>query len=133
MAMNAPIKVSTPAYDLAAFAQSLGDVPVETDAKILQKKSRDFFWFSPVLKRQLQSKVAELVVMPRDEADVIRVAGAAARHRVPITIRGGGTGNYGQCVPVQGGVVLDMSALNAIEWQKGALVRVRSGRKMHLI
>jgi FAD/FMN-containing dehydrogenase len=133
MAVNAPTKVSNQGYDLAAFAASLGDVPVETDPKILVKKSRDFFWFSPVLKRQLQGKLAELVVAPRDEADVIRVAGSAARYRVPITIRGGGTGNYGQCVPVQGGVVLDMSALSAIEWQKGALLRVGAGRKMHHI
>jgi FAD/FMN-containing dehydrogenase len=132
-AMNAPTKVSNHNYDLAAFAAALGDVPVESDPKTIQKKSRDFFWFSPVLKRQLQGKVADLVVVPRDEADVVRVAGAAARYRVPITIRGGGTGNYGQCVPVQGGVVLDMSALNAIEWQKGPLLRVGSGRKMHLI
>ncbi|MGB7100442.1 MAG: FAD-binding protein, partial [Xanthobacteraceae bacterium] len=101
--MNAPTKVSNHNYDLAAFAGALGDVPVESDPKTIQKKSRDFFWFSPVLKRQLQGKVADLVVVPRDEADVVRVATAAARYRVPITIRGGGTGNYGQCVPVRGG------------------------------
>jgi FAD/FMN-containing dehydrogenase len=131
--MSAPTEVSNSKYDLAAFAESLGDVPIETDTRILQKKSRDFFWFSPVLKRQLQDKVAELVVVPRDETDVMRIASAAARYRVPITIRGGGTGNYGQCVPVQGGVVLDMSALNEIEWQNGALLRVGAGRKMHHI
>jgi FAD/FMN-containing dehydrogenase len=119
--------------DLDSFVGALGDVPVERDPKTLQKKSRDFFWYSPVLKRELQGKLADIVVVPRDEADVVRVAGAAARYRVPITIRGGGTGNYGQCVPVQGGVVLDMSNLRAIEWQKGALVRVGSGCKMHLI
>lgn len=131
--MNAPAKASVAAYDLDAFAASLGDVPIQTDPKTLHKKSRDFFWFSPVLKRQLQDKIADLVVVPRDEADVVRVAGAAARYRVPITIRGGGTGNYGQCVPVQGGVVIDMGALSSIEWQKGALLRVGAGRKMHLI
>ena len=119
--------------NLELFAGSLGDVPVETDPKILRKKSRDFFWFSPVLKRQLQDKIADLVVVPRDEADVMRVAGMAARYRVPITIRGGGTGNYGQCVPVEGGVVLDISGLDAIEWQNGAMLRVGAGRKMHHI
>jgi FAD/FMN-containing dehydrogenase len=133
MAMNVPTGVSNSKYDLAAFARSLGDMPIETDSRILQRKSRDFFWFSPVLKRQLQDKVAELVVVPRDEVDVIRIASAAARHRVPITIRGGGTGNYGQCVPVRGGVVLDISALNEIAWQNGALLRVGAGRKMHHI
>jgi FAD/FMN-containing dehydrogenase len=122
-----------PGYDFAAFVAALGDVPIETDPKIIHRKSRDFFWFSPVLKRQLNDRLADLVVAPRDEADVMRAASAAARHRVPVTVRGGGTGNYGQCVPIQGGIVLDMSALNAIEWQKGALLRVGAGRKMHLI
>jgi FAD/FMN-containing dehydrogenase len=131
--MNAPVTASDHGYDLAAFTAALGDVPIENDPKILQRKSRDFFWFSPVLKRQLQDKVADLVIAPRDEADVMRAASAAARHRVPITVRGGGTGNYGQCVPVRGGAVLDMSALSAIEWQKGPVVRVGSGRKMHQI
>jgi FAD/FMN-containing dehydrogenase len=119
--------------NLELFAGSLGDVPIETDPKILRKKSRDFFWFSPVLKRQLEDKIADLVVVPRDEADVVRIAGMAARYRVPITIRGGGTGNYGQCVPVEGGVVLDIGGLDAIEWQNGAMMRVGAGRRMHHI
>jgi len=131
--MNPLTKISQPPYDLAAFAADLGDIPIETDPKTLYKKSRDFFWFSPVLKRQLEGKVGELLVEPRNEADVMRIAGAAARHRVPITIRGGGTGNYGQCVPVQGGAVVDMMALDAIEWQRGALLRVGAGRKMNHI
>jgi FAD/FMN-containing dehydrogenase len=117
-------------YDFGAFAAALGDVPVSDNPKTLATKSRDFFWFSPVLKRQLQGKVADLIVSPRDESDVIRVAAAAARYRVPVTVRGAGTGNYGQCIPVQGGIVLDMSALTAIEWQKGALLRVGAGRRM---
>jgi FAD/FMN-containing dehydrogenase len=133
MAATAPAAISGRDYDLAAFVAELGDVPIEDDPKILYKKSRDFFWFSPVLKAQLQGKVADLVVAPRDEADVMRIGRAAARYRVPVTVRGGGTGNYGQCVPVRGGIVLDIAALDAIEWQKGALVRVGAGRKMHLI
>ena len=133
MAVTARIKAAKGGYDLAALVAALGDVPVEDDPKILHRKSRDFFWFSPVLKTQLQGRVADVVVVPRNETDVLRIASAAARYRVPVTIRGGGTGNYGQCVPVQGGIILDMTALDAIEWQKGPLVRVGSGRKMHLI
>lgn len=140
--MTSPSEVSTaaspsrrdqPDYDLSALVAALGDVPLEQDPRNLQRKSRDFFWFSPVLKTQLQGCVADLVALPRDEADVMRVASAAARYRVPLTVRGGGTGNYGQCVPVRGGIVLDMAALDAIEWQRGGLVRVGAGRKMHLI
>jgi len=131
--MNEPARIGKRDYDLGAFLAAIGDVPVTDDQTVRNHKSRDFFWFSPVLKRQLQGKVADLIVSARDEADVIRVASAAARHRVPVTVRGGGTGNYGQCVPVEGGIVLDMMALNAIEWQKGALLRVGPGKKMHEI
>src|SRR5271165_4201564 len=98
--MDDNIEASRRRYDLEGFIAALGDVPATADPKTLAVKSRDFFWFSPILKRQLQGLVADLVVSPRDEPDVIRVAGAAARFRAPLTIRGGGTGNYGQCVPV---------------------------------
>jgi FAD/FMN-containing dehydrogenase len=128
--MNANDTQSKRRYALEAFADSIGDTPTTADPKTLALKSRDFYWFSPVLKRQLQGTVADLVVSPRNEADVRRVAGAAAWHRIPLTIRGGGTGNYGQCMPVQGGVVLDMASVDAIEWRRGALLRVGAGRRL---
>jgi FAD/FMN-containing dehydrogenase len=108
----------------------LSDIPHVTDARLVRQKSRDFFWYSPVLNRQLQDCTAQAVLSPRDEADVIRIAAACVRHKVPITARGGGTGNYGQAVPLQGGVILDMTALDAIEWQRPGMVRVGPGRKL---
>jgi FAD/FMN-containing dehydrogenase len=96
----------------------------------VKRKSRDFFWYSPVLNEQLKAKFADAVVMPRDEADVIRAAAACAKARIPLVVRGAGTGNYGQAVPLEGGVVLDMTALDAIEWMRPGLVRVGAGRKM---
>src|SRR5262245_10539692 len=95
----------------AAFRRDLADIPLLEDAGSLRIRSRDFFWFSPVLKDVLEDKRAELVAMPRDKTEVIRLAAACARHRVPLTVRGGGTGNYGQAVPLAGGVVLDMTRL----------------------
>jgi len=81
----------------------LGDIPVITESKVVRRRSRDFFWYSPILNEQLDGKSADLIVAPRSEADVIRTAAACARHRVPITVRAGGTGNYGQAVPLKGG------------------------------
>ena len=108
----------------------ISDIPFTTEPAQVRQKSRDFFWYSPVLNRQLHGLSAEAVVSPRDEADVMRVAAACFRHRVPITARGGGTGNYGQAVPLHGGVVLDMTALDTIEWQRPGMLRVGPGRKM---
>ena len=36
------------------------------------------------------------------------------RHGVPLTVRGAGTGNYGQCVPLDGGVVMLTTGLQRI-------------------
>jgi len=79
----------------------------------------------------LKDKLADMVVTPRDENEVVRLAGACARHRIPLTVRGGATGNYGQCVPLEGGVVLDMTALDRIEWHRPGIVRVAAGGKLN--
>jgi FAD/FMN-containing dehydrogenase len=119
--------------NLARLVDDLGDVPVVTDPRIVRRRSRDFFWYSPVLNEQLNGKSADLVVSPRNEADVIRVAASCARHRVPITVRAGGTGNYGQAVPLRGGVLLDVMALDGIRWTKLGLMRVGAGEKLNTI
>jgi FAD/FMN-containing dehydrogenase len=96
----------------------------------VRRKSRDFFWYSPVLNAELAQKSADLVITPQNEADVIRIAAAAVRHRLPVTARGAGTGNYGQAVPLEGGVLVDMTALDIIEWCRPGVVRTGPGIKM---
>ncbi|WP_213771920.1 FAD-binding oxidoreductase [Bradyrhizobium sp. dw_78] len=118
---------------LARLVADLGDIPVVTDPRVVRRRSRDFFWYSPILNEQLDGKSADLIVAPRDEAEVVRVAAACARHRIPITVRAGGTGNYGQAVPLQGGVLLDITALTGIEWFKPGVVRVGAGAKLNAI
>ena len=115
---------------LDRLLDELADIPHTVEPALVRQKSRDFFWYSPVLNRQLRGCCAQAVVSPRHEADVVRVAAACFRHGVPITARGGGTGNYGQAVPLHGGVVLDMTGLDTIEWQRPGMLRVGPGRKM---
>lgn len=122
-----------PSRSLAALVADLSDIPTVTEPKIVRRRSRDFFWYSPILNEQLDGKSADLIVTPRDEAEVVRIAAACARHRVPLTVRAGGTGNYGQAVPLQGGVLLDVTALAAIEWTKPGMVRVGAGAKMNAL
>ncbi len=113
-----------------ALLAELDGIAVETDRALVRQKSRDFFWYSPVLKRQLNAVTAEAVVMPKTEAEVARVLAAAFRHRVPVTPRGAGTGNYGQAMPIRGGIVLDLSALDRILWAKPGVVRTEAGAKL---
>ena len=116
--------------DWTAFKQALGTIPHADDPATLRLKSRDFYWFSPILKDQLDGKLAELVVLPRSEAEVIEVAALAARFRLPLTVRAGGTGNYGQSVPLAGGILLDVSALDQTIWVKPGAGRFQAGSRL---
>jgi FAD/FMN-containing dehydrogenase len=110
-----------------AFLAEIDGIETITAPQILRQKSRDYSWFSPILARELDGKLADLVVVPCTEADVIRVAAACARHGVPLTVRGGGTGNFGQAVPLYGGVVLDTIGMNKLLWVRGASARMQGG------
>ena len=117
-------------YALDALLADIAGIEATTELVDRKRRSRDYFWYSPILQEQLKDKLADVVVTPDDEADVLRLAAACARHRIPLTVRGGATGNYGQCVPLEGGVVLDMARLNRIKWQRPGAVRVEAGAKL---
>jgi FAD/FMN-containing dehydrogenase len=115
---------------LDAFLQQLAGIPFDVAPNVVQAKSRDFFWYSPILKDELASCCADVVVFPRSEADVLAVAALCVRHRLPLTARGGGTGNYGQAVPLHGGVILDMTAMNGVNAVVDGTIRVEPGAKL---
>lgn len=122
------VEIRRPMLD--AFIAELGDVPFETAPNIVLAKSRDFFWYSPILKELLAGCVGDAIVMPRSEADVVTVARLCAKYRLPLTPRGGGTGNYGQAVPLHGGIVLDMTGLNVVQPVVDGTIRVGPGAKL---
>ena len=49
---------------------------------------------------------------------------------MPLTVRGGGTGNYGQAMPLRGGVVLDLSELTRVRSARAGRVRAQAGIKL---
>ena len=100
--------------DFAALKCDLDGLKIEDNEKIVQQKSRDFYWYSPVLKRELDHVTGDLIVSPKNEAEVIRVLAACFRLGIPVTPRGTGTGNYGQAMPLSGGVVLSLADMNEI-------------------
>ncbi|MER9135457.1 FAD-binding oxidoreductase [Mesorhizobium sp. M0830] len=101
--------------DVSALKRDLEGLKVDDNPAIVQQKSRDFYWYSPVLKQQLDHVTGDLIVTPKTEAELIRVLATCHRHGVPVTPRGSGTGNYGQAMPLSGGVVLNLAEMNEIK------------------
>ncbi|ESX89021.1 FAD-linked oxidase [Mesorhizobium sp. LSHC412B00] len=101
--------------DVSELKRDLDGIKLDDNPAIIQQKSRDFYWYSPVLKQQLDHVTGDLIVTPRNEAELIRVLAACHRHGVPVTPRGSGTGNYGQAMPLSGGVVLNLAEMNEIK------------------
>ncbi len=108
----------------------LPDIDWITDPPRVARLSQDFSWFSPVLKRQLADKRADIAVRPRTEEEIRQVVGACAREAIPITLRGSGTGNYGQSTPLHGGVILDLSGLNRFGWVRDGVGRAQAGIRL---
>ncbi|MET0147435.1 MAG: FAD-binding oxidoreductase [Ilumatobacteraceae bacterium] len=100
----------------------LGDDAVSTDDASLDRASADGSRLSPVITEQLPLGRAEAVAHPTDADAIATTVAAAVRHGVPVTPRGKGTGNYGQAIPMDGGLVLDMSrARTIVEVAPGAI------------
>lgn len=92
----------------------LGDRGVSTDLPTRQRASIDGCRMSPILAAKLPLGVADIVAYPSNAAQIGEVVAAAARLGVPVTPRGKGTGNYGQGIPLNGGLVLDTSRARTI-------------------
>lgn len=105
----------------------VGESHVITDPVQLDNNSRDCYWFSPVLKPQLDGKVADVIVRPGTVDEMSAVIALAVHNHVPVTLRGAGTGNYGQGIPLQGGILLNTKRLDAILELSPERTRVQAG------
>ena len=105
----------TARYDIAALKSRLEGIRTEDNPALVRQKSRDFYWYSPILKRQLDQVTADVVVSPTSEAEVIARSPRPSNSGSRSPPRGTGTGNYGQAMPLSGGIVLDLSGFDAVK------------------
>ena len=100
--------------NVAAAKEALSHLDIEQNDTLIRNKSRDFFWYSPVLKDRLDHVTADFVVAPRSEAEIIEVLKTCYAHDCPVTTRGAGTGNYGQAMPLAGGCVMHLRHMDKV-------------------
>lgn len=56
----------------------------------------------------------DLVVLPESTEDVQRIIEIAARHKIPLLPKGGGSNRTGMLVPVLGGIIVDTVKMNRV-------------------
>jgi FAD/FMN-containing dehydrogenase len=110
-----------------ALARVLGADRLSTVEAARRAASTDFAHLSPILPTALPQRPADLVVRPRTADDVVATVQLAHEHRVPVTPRGAGTGNYGQAVPLAGGVVVDLTRCDTIIGIGDGWIRAEAG------
>jgi FAD/FMN-containing dehydrogenase len=110
-----------------ACKAALAGLELDENPATVKQKSRDFFWYSPVLKARMDHLTADFVVAPRTEAEVAQALAAAHAHGVPVTTRGSGTGNYGQAMPLSGGMILHLKNLDKVVEIAPGRVRAQAG------
>lgn len=112
--MTQPTDITLPEELLVELRAAAGDRGVIVNPARVEKLVKDFYWYSPVLKEKLADKTAGAVVRVEDRETLRKVVSLCVRHAVPVTPRGAGTGNYGQSIPLYGGVVLDLARMDRI-------------------
>ena len=102
------------------LAGIVGDAGMETDPASIGARLRDNSWLSPVLSGHIDAMAGasaggslgvEAVVGPGDLDQLAACVAAAYRHDAPITMLGAGTSNFGQSIPMRGGIVIELSRL----------------------
>jgi FAD/FMN-containing dehydrogenase len=106
---------------LDALSAALGEAAVVRDATTVARSLKDNSWLSPILSEHFAQRrvdddgiVADAVVTPNTVDELRAVISLAVRHDTPMTLRGGGTTNFGQSLPLHGGIVIDVRRLNRI-------------------
>src|SRR5438034_1189807 len=112
------------ARELAAIVGG-DNLIVDEDAQ--RRFLRDFSWYSPLLTTALADTTVDVVVRPGTVDELVRVVALGVRRRVPMTARGAGTGNYGQSLPLERGILIDIRRLNRVIAVEGDAITLEPG------
>lgn len=87
---------------------------VNTDRVERKLNSHDIAAMPILIKPLLGNTLADAVVQPQSEAELVRLVQWANQHHVPLTPRGKATSGYGGVLPIKQGIVVDFYFLRDV-------------------
>jgi FAD/FMN-containing dehydrogenase len=133
MADPVPERDTDRADRLKRFRSDLGAIAFSDDPQTLKATSRDWSAVSPLLRKSLRGRVADAIVVPHTRDEIVSIIKAAVAHGIKLIARGGGTANYGQSVPLDGGVLVDFRNYAGIVHSNATHVRALAGTNMEAL
>lgn len=105
----------------------VGESYLSIDEKDLKPFSHDEF---PLDSFQ---QLPEALLLPDSEEEIIDIVELSVSMKIPITVRGGGTGLSAACVPSPGGIVISMERLNKLidADENNHTITVQAGMTLH--
>jgi glycolate oxidase len=97
--------VDLPERLVAELREAVGHEHVRSDKASLDRYAQDALGIG---------HPPDLVVIPANTTEIASIVRLCNEHRVPLVVRGAGTGYTGGAVPTRGGLVLSMERLNRI-------------------
>jgi Fe-S oxidoreductase/FAD/FMN-containing dehydrogenase len=80
---------------------------VSTDLMERKIYSHDVGGMPPLIKPLIGKALADAIVQPKNEQEVVELVRWAAQNRIPLVPRGKATSGYGGALPVKGGITVD--------------------------
>ncbi len=124
------VTYASPAIDPALWSEAFSPKQIVIDPLEQARFLQDFSWYSPILTAELAEVVADVILLPSSDEQLEFAISMAVRFNRPITIRGAGTGNYGQAVPLHGGVLVDMRNFEGVTSVTSSAITVRAGTRI---
>jgi len=82
------------------------------ESRVLTDKS-DLYAYG--FDASIHHAMPDVVVRVKNAEEVEKIVGIANQYLIPVVARGAGTGLSGQAVPIEGGILLDMTSMNRIK------------------
>lgn len=108
--------LSTPSPFVQALVDLVGPERVILDPQEQRRHlfDRNFTLYSALLTDAFADRHVDAIARPATVDELRGITALAVRYRVPITVRGAGLTTYGQSLPLEGGLLIDIRDLDRV-------------------